>query len=613
MTIYRGPGGTGEATSDSDITEIRAVAAEAEGYKDAAAASAAAALVSENNAEQAVIDASNASRLSVGDVTTGAAGSSAAVTISGVAGAQLLNMVIPRGNTGATGATGPQGVKGDTGATGATGATGPGVAVGGTTGQALVKSSNTDYATTWTDVVTPTGTQTLTNKTFGDANTTFNGNLIVGNAQTTGDITIEMGSGRSGNGNAYIDLHSAAGTDFDARILKEPSTNGNFIVENLGTTSSFIFRNNGSEIARFNGSNNFGIGTASPTSKLHVVGGQFAVQNTLGYGATFSNTAGSGMYITVADTTNSSAIGTSAGNLIFYNNNNTTERARIDVNGNMGIGISSPAYKLHVNGSLRSTDSTISDVGIAAYGAWTSIQENGFYDASANYLHNAVKTAGANDVWNYRYTNAATRYQQLMGVHKWYTAPSGTAGTAISFTQAMTLDVGGNLGIGTASPSYKLDVTGSARITGISSGIVTSTSGVLGSVTAPSGALVGTTDTQTLTNKTLTNPTVTNYTETQNTANTGSAITLNLTDGTVENLTLTAGTTITMPAAAAGKSFIVYLKTGTGGFSVTWSTVKWPGGTAPTVTTTASRMDIYSFFSDGTSWYGTTVGQNYTP
>jgi len=115
------------------------------------------------------------------------------------------------------------------------------------------------------------------------------------------------------------------------------------------------------------------------------------------------------------------------------------------------------------------------------------------------------------------------------------------------------------------------------------------------------------------TNGALTNPTVTNYTETQNTANTGSAITLSLTDGTVENLTLTAGATITMPTVGAGKSFILYLKTGAGGYAVTWTTVKWPAGTAPTITSTASRMDIYSFFSDGTNWYGTTVGQNYTP
>jgi len=68
-----------------------------------------------------------------------------------------------------------------------------------------------------------------------------------------------------------------------------------------------------------------------------------------------------------------------------------------------------------------------------------------------------------------------------------------------------------------------------------------------------------------------------------------------------------------MPTATAGKSFLLKLKTGAGAYTVTWTTVKWPGGTAPTLTSTASRMDIFSFFSDGTNWYGCTVGQNYTP
>ena len=111
----------------------------------------------------------------------------------------------------------------------------------------------------------------------------------------------------------------------------------------------------------------------------------------------------------------------------------------------------------------------------------------------------------------------------------------------------------------------------------------------------------------------LGNPTVTNYVETAYSANSSTAITLDLANGTVQNITLTGSPTITMPTAALGKSFILYLRTGSGSYSVTWSTVKWAGGTAPTVTSTASRMDIYSFFADNSNWYGVTVAQNYTP
>ena len=142
-------------------------------------------------------------------------------------------------------------------------------------------------------------------------------------------------------------------------------------------------------------------------------------------------------------------------------------------------------------------------------------------------------------------------------------------------------------------------VTGGAVVTADASGQLTLQTAGTNALSLVAGAVV--------------NPTVTNYTETRFTANSSTAITLNLANGTMQDITLTGSPTITMPTAAAGKSFLLMLRTGAGSYTVTWSTVKWAGGTAPTLTSTASRMDIFSFFSDGTNWYGVTVGQNYTP
>jgi hypothetical protein len=135
--------------------------------------------------------------------------------------------------------------------------------------------------------------------------------------------------------------------------------------------------------------------------------------------------------------------------------------------------------------------------------------------------------------------------------------------------------------------------------------------------TAPSGDVVGTTDTQGLTNKTLTNPTVTNYVESVVAIGTvTSAHTLVLTSGTVQTATLTASTacTFTMPTATAGKSFILLLKqaASTGGGTATFTGVKYSATGTPTVTAAAGKMDIFSFVADGTNWYGN-VTQGYTP
>lgn len=189
-------------------------------------------------------------------------------------------------------------------------------------------------------------------------------------------------------------------------------------------------------------------------------------------------------------------------------------------------------------------------------------------------------------------------------------------GTAQTFTAAQTFRAANAVRSEAASTQDAIVLAGRAGGTSSYAATITPTTlSASRTITLPDATttLVGTDATQTLTNKTLTNPTVTNYVETSYSANSSTAITLDLANGTVQIITLTGSPTITMPTATAGKSFILLLKTGTGSYTVTWSTVKWPGGTAPTITSTASRMDIYSFVSDGTNWYGATGGQNYTP
>lgn len=89
--------------------------------------------------------------------------------------------------------------------------------------------------------------------------------------------------------------------------------------------------------------------------------------------------------------------------------------------------------------------------------------------------------------------------------------------------------------------------------------------------------------------------------------NSGTTQTLSLANGTVQTVTMTGNCTFTMPTATAGKSFVlIATQDGTGSRTAVFTSVKWAGGTAPTLTTTATTgRDILTFFADGTNWYGT--------
>lgn len=110
------------------------------------------------------------------------------------------------------------------------------------------------------------------------------------------------------------------------------------------------------------------------------------------------------------------------------------------------------------------------------------------------------------------------------------------------------------------------------------------------------------------------NPTIVTYTEAVYAPAAGSAFTVDLANGPIQRFTTNANTTITLPAAVAGKSYIIELIYG-GAHTVTFAggtAIKWPGDTAPTVTSVSGKRDKFSFICPTSSITdGSVIGLNY--
>jgi len=240
----------------------------------------------------------------------------------------------------------------------------------------------------------------------------FTPSTLVVQAATTAGITI---SDSTGGGTASIAFSATSAFQNRAKINCTMST------------QSLEFSTAGAERMRIDSSGNVVVGSTTAIGNFSVVtpnGGdtrRLAIGHQSGYPSLFSRDS-DGTTVTSGFWDAQQQIFTNAG----------TERMRIDSAGNVGIGVVPSAWSafkaLQVNhGALSSTAVGNHNVSLSA---------NAYFDGSN---------------WRYIGSSFATEFRQNGGAFQWYQAPSGTAGNAISFTQAMTLDASGNLGVGVAT------------------------------------------------------------------------------------------------------------------------------------------------------------------
>ena len=206
----------------------------------------------------------------------------------------------------------------------------------------------------------------------------------------------------------------AAGTTTTTALSYSADTSGVLQLQTNGGTTAVTIDTN----------QNVGIGTSSPSFPLQV-------QKSGDSRIAIVSTSGSDTAVTQYSTNNGSTYWYNYYNgSSFIFQDNASERMRIDSSGNFGLGVTPSAW-----GS-----------------SWgKAIQVGSNYAAFANHSSNTIignnwYNNGTNDI--YANNGYAVLYQQTGGVHSWYNAASGTAGNAITFTQAMLLDASGNFGLG---------------------------------------------------------------------------------------------------------------------------------------------------------------------
>jgi hypothetical protein len=252
---------------------------------------------------------------------------------------------------------------------------------------------------------------------------TLGTNTIVASGDVLGTVLFSGANGTGYSDAAYIqssvDGTPGASADMPGRLTFATSGDGSATP---------------TERMRINSSGNVGIGTASPDRPLTINatgtnGTQFHIIS--GSAAGFQLESSAGKIYEIQSNASS--------NLIVYDRTAAATRLTIDSSGNVGLGVTPSAWVSSWKAIDWGTNTAVISGG-GAGNAGTYVINNAYYDTTLGLT--------------YKSTFQAAYYQQVAGKHNWYTAPSGTAGNAITFTQAMTLDASGNLLVGTTSSGY---------------------------------------------------------------------------------------------------------------------------------------------------------------
>jgi len=210
---------------------------------------------------------------------------------------------------------------------------------------------------------------------------------------------------------------------------------------------------------------NVGIGTTGPTQKLHIGGGNVALDYNNWLGWDVSGNFRNVLRLTAGNSTQLNAL---AGNALQFMVGEV-EKMRLDSTGNVGIGTTGPSSKLHVVGADTST-STVAQIG-GLSGTGLVVLNNGFVGIGVSAPRFALEVGGANSIYTsgYIYGNGFAGTADGSASAAQFTR-NGDADTGMFFgganvlafttgaSERLRIDSAGNVGIGTTGPTKALEV-----------------------------------------------------------------------------------------------------------------------------------------------------------